>query len=222
MTTFFTWLPSCEGAHKHEASNDNKGACTHKVLKLTMSLGLDILRGFVQNFEIFRRFVLGPRIEILRNGVGSCSPATQVHLDLLRRWRTPSLNRDRYFFGREQFDQGVGRVDTLESPAGRSLFSTVAKHVSRGWSRCQRWRQRQGHHTVSQTGRAVVTRRYEQSCIFKFSQQRQNQSIGPDLTANAASFVYGVELVERSLDSSCEMEMGVGWFDEDGPVLRAL
>jgi hypothetical protein len=187
-----------------------------------MSLGLDILRGFVQNFEIFRRFVLGPRIEILRNGVGSCSPATQVHLDLLRRRRTPSLDRDRYLFQCEQFDQAVGRVDALESPAGRSSFSAVAKRVSRGWSRCRRRRRRRGHHTVGRTGRAVVTRRYEQSCIFKFSQQRQNQSIGPDLTANVASFIYCVELAERSLDSSCEMELGVGWFDEDGPVLRAL
>jgi hypothetical protein len=59
-----------------------------------MSFGPGILRGFVQESEVIQWAVLGPGIEKLGDGVGSCNPATQVHLDLLHGGRAPPLDRD--------------------------------------------------------------------------------------------------------------------------------
>jgi hypothetical protein len=80
---------------------------THKVIELTMSFGLGILRRFVQESEVVRWAILRPGIEKLGDGVGSRNPAAQVHLYLLHGGRAPPLDGDWHFFGREQVDQAV-------------------------------------------------------------------------------------------------------------------
>jgi hypothetical protein len=72
-----------------------------------MSFGPGILRGSVQEGDV-RRAILGPEVEKLGDGVGSCNPAAQVHPDLRGRRRVPPLDGNRHFFWREQLDHAVG------------------------------------------------------------------------------------------------------------------